>query len=51
MEKQTYPESTIFMDNMIQQVQKREKVKENGQTPMEEIKAADEEVVAIVPTN
>ncbi len=24
MEKQTYPESTIFIDNMIQQVQKRE---------------------------
>lgn len=51
IEKQTYPESTIFMDNMIQQVQKREEVKENDQIPTEEVKAADEDVVANAPTN
>lgn len=51
LEKKTYPESTIFMENMIQQVEKREKVKENDQIPTEEVKAADEEVVANVPTN
>ena len=51
LEKKTYPESTIFMENMIQQVEKRDKVKENDQIPTEEVKAADEEVVANVPTN
>jgi len=51
MEKKTYPESTIFMDNMIQKVEKREKNEDNAQIPTEEIKAADEEVVANVPTN
>lgn len=50
MEKQTYPESTIFMDNMIQQVEKREKIEDNAQTPIEEMKAADEEVIGNVPT-
>lgn len=51
MEKQTYPESTIFMENMIQQVEKRENINDNTQIPNEEIKAGDEEVVANVPTN
>jgi len=50
LEKQIYPESTIFMDHMIQQLEKRDKTEENIQVDTEE-KVEDIQSLETTSTN